>query len=140
MRRTPAAFAAALVLAAGCLPAKPPPAGGGAAPKLAEEELVRDHVLDNADDPASVEFDRWGPHDLKGHPKRVRARLRENNRAGAKELHDRIYWVDGNKIGIFFGGIKVRDFDDNRRGDNWRDGEDQMRELLDAAMKAKAKR
>jgi len=29
-----------------------------------EEELVRKYILDTAHDPNSVEFDRWGPHDL----------------------------------------------------------------------------
>jgi hypothetical protein len=29
-----------------------------------EESLVRKWVLETANDPSSVEFDRWGPHDL----------------------------------------------------------------------------
>ena len=31
-----------------------------------EEALVRKHILDNANVPAAVVFDRWGPHDLEG--------------------------------------------------------------------------
>jgi hypothetical protein len=31
-----------------------------------EERLVRDYILEHAPDPGSVEFVRWGPHDLQG--------------------------------------------------------------------------
>jgi hypothetical protein len=35
-------------------------------PKTKGEEAVRAYILDNAGDPESVEFSRWGPHDLAG--------------------------------------------------------------------------
>src|SRR5262249_21154034 len=47
-----------------------------------EEEVVKKWVIDHAADPASVEFDTWGPHDLQGElgltwPRPLAAQLQE---------------------------------------------------------------
>jgi hypothetical protein len=92
----------------------------------AEERTVRDYVLDNAHDPKSVEFDRWGPHDLAGDlglteqlqagtapgEQVVRVRYRASNPSGAKQLHDELFVVrKGKAVGRF----------SNDAGDEWKD-------------------
>jgi hypothetical protein len=100
---------------------------GGAVLPFSDESVVRAYVLDNADDPASVEFDRWGPDDTEGRlaaavaehgtaavvpfsfgPQAkawfppgslvVRVRYREKNRFGAKMLVDELYSVKDRKV------------------------------------------
>jgi hypothetical protein len=114
-------------------------ATGGALLPFSDESVVRRYVLDNADDPASVEFDRWGPNDEEGRvagaiEKRfqergltgfglamqqmgfppgshtIRVRFRAKNRVGAKELVDMLYAVKDGKVV----GTQINPF-----GDDW---------------------
>jgi len=107
--------------------------------RCAEEELVKAHILEEADDPKSVEFIQWGPHDLTGElglnkwvgwrphhadknrPLKVlRVVYRENVparspavRLEAKERFDMIFAVQNGKVLTGFG---------NEWGDNWKQG------------------
>lgn len=85
-----------------------------------EEQLVRRHILDRADDPSSVEFAQWGPHATKGeltarkvysHIKwqdgdegvdtpavLIRVVYREKNKLGALERHESVFQVEGGKL------------------------------------------
>jgi hypothetical protein len=70
-------------------------------PRTAAERLVRDYILDNADDPKSVAFASWGPHSLEGEfagASYVRARFRATNKHGATELFDRVYLLRDGKV------------------------------------------
>src|SRR5438309_327843 len=98
-----ASFCLAL-LAAGCSAAVSgngrATAGHGAAPALPEERLVLAYILDNANDPPSVEIAKWGPHGLddKLAVKFVRAKYRANNRNGAKELMEEQFVIEEGKV------------------------------------------
>jgi hypothetical protein len=97
-----------------------------AKPKAAEEELVKEYVLTNADDPDSVEFARWGPHDLNSElgirwppfgndflpTKGVRVAYRANNEFGAKTLRDQIFFIQDGKVVWAI---------PNKSGDNWKE-------------------
>jgi hypothetical protein len=93
-------------------------------PRGREEEIVKNWVMEHADDPRSVAFAKWGPHDFKGvlygleqewRRKTGRAwdthlapaapgngvlrlRWREKNRLGALTLHDRIFYLKDGRV------------------------------------------
>jgi hypothetical protein len=89
-----------------------------------QEKAVRDWIVDNANDPASVQFARWGPHNPKGNddflarlgvdvPKGVavlRVRWREKNKVGALTLHDELFAVSESKVSRI---------GENHDGDDW---------------------
>jgi hypothetical protein len=89
-----------------------------------QEKAVRDWIVDNANDPASVQFARWGPHNPKGNddflaplgvdvPKGVavlRVRWREKNKVGALTLHDELFAVSESKVSRI---------GENHEGDDW---------------------
>jgi hypothetical protein len=99
------------------------------------ERLVKKHVLENEDDPASVQFalfDTWNalddpevidsvqegglfsPQEMAEIKKQgwgyVRVRYRANNRNGALQLLDTIYFVSNEQVSWF---------DSNKSGDQW---------------------
>jgi hypothetical protein len=114
----------------------------GKSPNSNEDSVVKAYVLDHADDPESVEFDRFGPDDLEGwlpteirkqssggigvnyvilekSDKIVRVRYRSKNRAGAKQLHDELYGLkDGKVIPSSWTGI-IPTATPNYDGDEW---------------------
>jgi hypothetical protein len=82
----------------------------------AEERKVRDWIINNEDDPKSLEFASWGPHDLKGglwgtvSVKTIRVRYRSKNLLGSLRLHDVLVYISDN------GRIRA---EDNYGGNDW---------------------
>jgi hypothetical protein len=62
-------------------PASLPPATHGGGPTGAEEKAVHRYILEHAEDPESVEFLRWGPHDLNGELHKLALKLTLKNEA-----------------------------------------------------------
>jgi hypothetical protein len=110
-----------------------------------DEQKVRAWIIDHADDPKSVEFVSWGPHDLKGElramaekqrtgagpfvffnpvrdmieeaDKVLRVRYRAKNRLGATQLYDSLVFM-GEHEGATLGRGKVAVMN-NDLGDDW---------------------
>jgi hypothetical protein len=108
----------AAALAVGCGPHRGPQKAAGPAALTAEESRVRAWVLDNAHDPESVRFDRWGPHlgpeggEAPPGTTVVRVRYRALNRQGARELSDVLVGLQGDRV---LWAVP------NQAGDDWRE-------------------
>jgi hypothetical protein len=89
-------------------------------PRMPVEELVADDILANAKEPHSVQFQRWGPHDLtgefvthrKGHDDRIlRIQYRCKDPQGEWVTEDNLFYLLNNEVSQV-----VR----NAWGDDWR--------------------
>jgi hypothetical protein len=114
-----------------------------------EEEIVKKWVTDHAHDPASVEFDTWGPHDLQAElgvtwpprylarvqglagirggekpepAKVVRVSFRAKNAHGAKAFQDYLILLQNDKV------VAIQH---NQWDDDWKKGYKQQQDMLD---------
>jgi len=93
---------ACLLIALGCSPSATPQPKADAPPAqpahdgdalTADEKVVKAFILDNADDPKSVEFARWGPN-VSGEQLRALIKQLQDNREAA----ERAKWEEGKKL------------------------------------------
>jgi hypothetical protein len=93
---------ACLLIALGCSPSATSPPKADAPPAqpthdgdalTGEEKIVRAFILDNADDPKSVEFARWGPN-VSGEQLRALIKQAHDN----LEAAERAKWEEGKKL------------------------------------------
>jgi hypothetical protein len=119
-------------------------------PRCREEEVAQKWITDHAHDPASVEFDTWGPHDLQGElgltwqprsllarmlelgglkggekprpAKIIRVLLRAKNQFGAKQLQDYLLLLQDDKVVAAY---------HNKWEDDWKKPMKEQQDLLD---------
>jgi hypothetical protein len=104
-------------------------------PRLPEEKIAKDWLIEKANDPSSIECDQWGPHDLVGElgarwppaavwpdapvpedtrkpAQLLRVVFRGKNPFGAKVMHD---WI------LILSDGKIRAVETNLYGDEWKE-------------------